>query len=98
MNLDKTPHIQPQTVWALSDQSPNAFMPSLSPSHLRNMTAWLLFGSSVWGNSSTKNLCAALPSKIFNRLFIEILGQFSVTKNVGYSLGKKHCTAVGKQE
>lgn len=47
MNLDKTPHIQLQTVLALSDESPNALMPSLSPSHLRNMTAQLLFGSSA---------------------------------------------------
>lgn len=43
MNVDKTPHIQPQTVRVVSDESPNALMPSLLHSHLRNGTAQLLF-------------------------------------------------------
>lgn len=43
MNLGKTPHTQPQTVWVVSDESPNARMPSSLPSHLTNVTAQLLF-------------------------------------------------------
>ena len=98
MNVDKTPHSQPQTVRVVSDESPNALMPSLLHNHLRNVTAQLLFELLVWGNSSTKDFCGALPSKIFHRPFIEILGQFSVTKNVGYPLGTKHYADAGKQE